>query len=92
MLLADNPLGRKYLLLARAEHGQVSVVRNMLERRPSNTLAHLLGRKPRLSVTDDRVADFDKVHFRLYQILIKYILDFSSTNSTIGLSFVSSYR
>ena len=48
-----------------AEHGQVGVVRNVLERRPSDTLSHLLGREPRLGVTDYSVADLDGVHFGL---------------------------
>ena len=62
---AADPLVREYLLLPLAEHGQVGVVRNVLERRPSDTLAHLLGREPRLGVTDDSVADLDGVHFGL---------------------------
>ena len=61
--LATDPLVREYLLLPLAEHGQVGVVQNLLERRPSNTFAHLLGREPRLTVTDDNVADLDKVYF-----------------------------
>ena len=63
--LAADPLVRKYLLLPLAEHGQVGVVLNVLERRPSDALAHLLGREPRLDVTDESVADFNGVHFRL---------------------------
>ena len=57
--LATDPLVREYFLLTLAEHGQVGVVRNVLERRPSDTLAHLLCREPRLDVTDDSVADLD---------------------------------
>ena len=65
MQLAFDPLVREYFLLAHAEHGQVYVVRNVRERRPSNTLAPLLGREPRLNVTDGSVADLDGVHFGL---------------------------
>ena len=63
--LATDPLVREYFLLPLAEHGQVGVVRNVLERRPSDTLAYLLGREPRLGVTDDSVADLDGVNFGL---------------------------
>ena len=63
--LVAGPLVREYLFLPLAKHGQVSVVRNVLERRPSDALAHLLGRKPRLGVTDDSVADLNGVHFGL---------------------------
>ena len=62
---AADPLVRKDLLLPLAEQGQVGVMRNVLERRPSDTLAHLLGRQPRLGVTDDSVADLDGLHFGL---------------------------
>ena len=37
----------------------------MLERRPSDALAYLLGREGGLSDTNDSVADLNGVHFRL---------------------------
>ena len=52
-------------MLPLTKHGQVSVVRNMLERRPSDALAYLLGREGGLSDTNDSVADLNGVHFRL---------------------------
>ena len=48
-----------------AVNGEVVVVRDPLERRPSDALANLLGRDPRLGVTDDSVANLDAVHFGL---------------------------
>ena len=72
--LAADPLVRENLLLPPAENGQVGVLRNMLELCPSNTLAHLLGREPRLDVTDESVADVDGVHFGLESNKLDYRL------------------
>ena len=65
MQCAADRLVQEYLLQPLAEHGQVGVVRNVFRRRPNDTIAHLLGRVPRLSVTDNCLADLDKVHFGL---------------------------
>ena len=38
-------------------------MQNVLARRPSDALAHLFGREPRLGVSDDSVADLNGVDF-----------------------------
>ena len=57
------PLVWEYNLLPLANQGQVVFMRNVLERCLSNTFAHLICRDLRLGVTDDSIADLDKVHF-----------------------------
>ena len=65
MQLFVDPLVRKYPFLPFAKYSKIGIVRNVLERRLSDVLSHMLGPEPRLSVTNDSVEDFDEVHFGL---------------------------